>query len=199
MRSKLDYHQLFSKIDQLLNSKEQVIVTIDGMSGAGKSSLAALLNEAYDCNVISLDSFFLRSEQRVPERFAEIGGNIDYERFFDEVHSPLRAGTSFEYRPFDCRTMELNNPTKVEPRPLTILEGVYSMHPYFTRGSNAIASNNISVFLKIDETEQRDRLIKRNPFLYDRFINEWIPMEKAYFEHFKIEKQCDFVFATETK
>jgi len=194
MRSDLDYHQLFSKIEQLIDSKKQVTVTIDGMSAAGKSSLAALLKETYDCNVISLDSFFLRPEQRTPDRLAELGGNIDYERFYDDVLLPLRAGKPFEYRPFDCQTMKLCDLINVELRPLTILEGVYSMHPYFTRDSNVTTLSDISVFLKIDESLQRDRLIKRSPFLYDRFINEWIPMEKAYFSNFKIEKQCDFVF-----
>lgn len=28
-----------------------------------------------------LDDFFLRMEQRTPERLREVGGNVDYERF----------------------------------------------------------------------------------------------------------------------
>ena len=195
----MKYQELFSKIDSLLQSKEQVIVSIDGMSAAGKSSLAGLLNETYDCNVISLDSFFLRPEQRTDARLAEVGGNIDYERFLSDVLGPLRAGMPFEYRPFDCRTMELCDPISVDIRSLIVLEGVYSMHPYFHTGCSADNVSTIGVFLEVDKTLQRERLIKRNPALYDRFISEWIPMESAYFDHFEIAERCDFVFVAETK
>jgi len=195
----LIYQQLFPKIDSLIKTKEHIIVAIDGMSAAGKSSLAALLKEAYGCNVISMDSFFLRPEQRTDERLAELGGNIDYERFLEEVLVPLKAGNSFYYRPFDCSVMALSNSIKVHIHPLTVLEGVYSMHPYFARSLNVNAVGDINVFLSVGENLQRDRLIKRNPALYDRFINEWIPMENAYFNHFKIVEKCDFVFDVETK
>ena len=189
----MSYKQLLTKIDQSLKANEQVVVTIDGMSAAGKSSLAALLKEAYGCYVISLDSFFLRSEQRTPERLAKPGGNIDYERFLEEVLMPLRAGAPFAYRPFDCSVMDFSDPIYVDKHPLTILEGVYSMHPYFAQSCNSNAVNDISVFLKIDEATQHDRLIKRNPALFDRFINEWIPMENTYFEHFNVAEKCNFV------
>jgi len=190
----LKYKELFSKIDQLLQAKEQVVVTIDGMSAAGKSSLATPLGEMYNCNVISLDSFFLRPEQRTTERLTEIGGNIDYERFLTEVLMPLRAGIPFEYRPFDCSIMELCDPINIDIRPLIILEGVYSMHPYFSADNNMDKTNEINVFLSIDKTLQQERLLKRNPALYDRFISEWIPMENAYFDYFKIAERCDFIF-----
>ena len=187
------FQQLFNKIDQLIQHKESVIVAIDGKSAAGKTALGDLLKETYSCNVISMDSFFLRPSLMTPERFAEPGGNIDYERFFEEVITPLKSGKPFAYRPYDCKTAELTAPINVDPGPLSVIEGVYSMHPDF------IGMYDITVFMTIDKDFQLRRLQERNPQLLKRFINSWIPMENMYFEHFRIPEKCDFIFDCEEK
>jgi len=78
------------KIDELLTQKDMVIVAIDGKCTSGKTTLASKLTQIYDCNVFHMDDFFLRPEQRTPERFAEVGGNVDYERLQEEVMIPLK-------------------------------------------------------------------------------------------------------------
>ena len=75
-----DFLALFTEIDKLL-SRGNAIVTIEGGSASGKSTLAEILCEVYGCNVFHADDFFLRPEQRTPARFAEVGGNLDRERF----------------------------------------------------------------------------------------------------------------------
>lgn len=120
-----------ARIDELIMQKEQVIVAIEGNCTAGKTTLAMKLEQLYDCNVFHMDDFFLRPEQRTPERFAEVGGNVDYERFQEEVLLPLKTGKTFTYRPFDCSTFTLSTPVAVTPQKLNIIEGTYSLHPYF--------------------------------------------------------------------
>jgi uridine kinase len=165
------------------------IIAIDGSSAAGKSTLAALFRERYSATVISMDDFFLRSEQRTPERLGEPGGNIDYERFSCEVIEPLVAGRPFSYLPYDCQTGDFSKAVPVDPREnLIVVEGVYSLHPRFS------GVYGMTVFMKIDADLQLKRLAERNPHLLDRFINEWIPMENLYFNTFEIEKQCDYLF-----
>jgi uridine kinase len=164
------------------------VISIDGFSGAGKSTLAAALKEKYNCNVVPMDHFFLRPFQRFPERLAEPGGNIDYERFNEEVIEPLRRGKPFAYRPYDCQTQQLSEPVAVLENPLTVIEGVYSLHPRF----NGVC--DLSVFLFTGEEEQRRRLKKRGAGLYRRFIGEWLPMERLYFDTFNIAESCDMVF-----
>ena len=151
-------------IDTLLETGNQVIIAIDGNCTAGKTTLAAELEKAYDCNLFHMDDFFLRPEQRTPERFAQPGGNVDYERFREEVLIPLKGGVAFSYRPFSCRTFTLSDAVTVLPKKLNIVEGTYSLHPYFG-----------------------------DPHLHDRFFHDWIPMEQQYFDHFQIPEHCDLV------
>ena len=163
------------RIDELLEQKDMVIVAIDGKCTSGKTTLAGRLAEMYDCNVVHMDDFFLRPEQRTAERFAEVGGNVDYERFMEEVLLPLKAGKPFSYRPFDCRTFTLAEPLSVAPKKLNIIEGTYSHHPYFGN------PYDLKIVLTIDDQTQRERIMQRPEFLHKRFFEEWIPMENRYF------------------
>ena len=93
------FNQAKELIDALLTRDGQVFVAIDGKCTSGKTTLAAKIAEKYDCNVFHMDEFFLRPEQRTPERFSQVGGNVDYERFWQEVLLPLKKGEAFSYRP----------------------------------------------------------------------------------------------------
>ena len=173
------------RIDRLLARQEQVLVAIDGSCTAGKSTLAALLAEGYGCTVFHMDDFFLRPGQRTPERLAEIGGNVDYERFAAEVLAPLKTGKPFSYRPFDCRSGPLREPVTVEPDRLSIIEGSYSHHPYFGD------PYDLKVFLQVSPEVRRQRILRRTPLLHRQFFENWIPMEQRYFEEFAIEEKAD--------
>ena len=175
-------------IQQLLSEKETVIVAIDGNCTSGKTTLANQLAANYDCNVFHMDDFFLRPEQRTPARFAEIGGNVDYERFSEEVLLPLKSGKPFSYRPFDCNTFQLTVPVAVMPKKLNIIEGTYSLHPYFGE------VYDLEVFLSITPKLQRERILQRPAFLHKRFFEEWIPMEQHYFDGLHIPDKCDLFF-----
>ena len=173
MNSNLE--SVIKQIDDLLTQKDTVIVAIDGKCTSGKTTLASKLAELYDCNVFHMDDFFLRPEQRTPERFAEVGGNVDYERFLEEVLLPLKSSKTFSYRPFDCKTFTLSDPVIVTPKRLNIIEGTYSQHPYFGN------PYDLKILLTIDEETQRRRILDRPEFLHKRFFEEWIPMENRYF------------------
>ncbi len=163
-------------IKALLAQKGTAIIAIDGKCTSGKTTLAARLAESFDCNVLHMDDFFLRPEQRTPERFREIGGNVDYERFKSEVLLPLQSGESFSYRPFLCSTQTLGEPISVTPKNLTIVEGTYSLHPHFED------PYDLKIILTVPEEIQRQRILNRPQFLHDRFFKEWIPLENRYFE-----------------
>lgn len=179
------------KVDALLQKQERVVLAIDGSCTAGKSTLAAKLETLYDCNVFHMDDFFLRPEQRTQERFAEAGGNVDYERFREEVLLPLVGGKSFAYCPYDCSTGSLKGPVAVAPKRINIIEGTYSHHPYFG------AVYDLKIFLQVSEEIRRQRIEQRPAFLHKRFFEQWIPMEQQYFESCSIAENSDLVMLPE--
>ena len=183
----IPFLSLFARLDAAL-AKGRVILAIEGGSASGKSTLASLLAEVYGCTVFHMDDFFLRPEQRTPARLAEVGGNVDRERFLAEVLTPLCRGESVFYRPYDCATGEVAPPTPVTPGKLVVVEGVYSMHPALAE------SYDLSVFLDISPDAQMARIEKRNsPAMAERFFREWIPLETRYFEEMRVCERCDVV------
>lgn len=180
--------ELYKSIDMLLKNKESVIVAIEGGSASGKTTLAKKLEQKYKCTVLHMDDFFLRPEQRTKERLTEPGGNVDRERFFDEVVIPLVNRKKINYHRFDCGTFSLLPSVEIEPGRLTIVEGAYSTHPYFER------YYDFSVFLCIESKLQQERILIRNgQDKAQRFFEEWIPMEQKYFESMKVAEKCDLV------
>lgn len=179
---------LLARIGALMEEKERVIVAIDGQCAAGKSTLAEKLAERLDCNLLHMDDFFLRPEQRTPERYAETGGNVDYERFREEVLVPLLAGVDFSFRPFDCGAFTMGQPVPVQAKKLTIVEGSYSQHPYFAD------PYDLKILLTVDEKLQRERILQRPAFLHKRFFEEWIPMENRYLREFRIPERADLIY-----
>ena len=182
---------LFARIDDLVRQKKHVLIAIDGDCASGKSTLANILCDVYDGNVIAMDDFFLRPEQRNQERLEAPGGNIDYERFIAEVLQYLRKPERipFSYQPFNCQTMQLDEPISVAIKSLTVIEGSYSHHPLLAD------FYDLKVFLSIPEDIQLKRILKRNGMpMYERFTKEWIPMEKKYASAFKIKEHSDLHF-----
>ncbi len=185
--------ELFSKIDKLMAEQKHVIIGIDGNCGAGKSTLADLLQSVYDCNVFHMDDFFLQPEQRTAQRLMEIGGNVDYVRFRTEVMEQLLVGSPFSYKKFDCRLQNFSEPTLVYPKALTIVEGAYSLHPTLSNYYHQ------KVFLQLDKKEQSLRILNRNgAFMHKRFITEWIPLENNYFQKMNIRETADLEFVMDT-
>ena len=180
--------ELFSEIEKLLSVKARVTVAIDGGAATGKTTLAAMLAKRYGAQIVHMDDFFLRPEQRTQARFAEPGGNFDRERFLEEVVPYIGKG-AFSYRIFDCSRMCLHGAAQIPDARLTVVEGSYSHHPSFAEVFD------LRVFLRVDEQERRARIVVRNGEKSEMFFTRWIPLENRYFEVFGIEEKADIVIS----
>lgn len=181
--------RITTQIEGLMRSKDQLILAIDGRSGAGKSTLGEALHKIYDSNLFHMDDFFLPLELRTRERLEEVGGNVDYKRFKDQVINKLLLGKNFKYRVFDCKYMEERETIYVEPKRINIIEGSYSHHPSLSH------NYDLKIFLDIDDNNQRDRILKRNgTLMLEKFLKEWIPKEDIYFKEMRIREKSDLYF-----
>lgn len=181
--------QLLHEMDERLTSKPCLLVAIDGRCAAGKTTLAAHLQRAYACNLFHMDDFFLRPQQRSEERFAAPGGNVDYERFSQEVMEPLLQTIPFSYQPYDCHAQALKAPIRVTPHPVNIVEGSYCCHPKLS------SHYDLKVFLHVNRFEQLQRIERRNGSeRVTGFIQKWIPLEEDYFKAYRIKEQSDLCF-----
>lgn len=109
-----------------------LIVAFDGRSGVGKSTLAKAITEEYDVLVIEGDDFYAGGiELRTDSPASRAAACIDWTRQ-RTVLEAVGAGRDAWWRAFDWGAFDgrlCNEPTRVEPRPIVILEGVYAARP----------------------------------------------------------------------
>lgn len=159
-----------------------LLVAIDGQCASGKTTLARMLARKFDCNLFHMDDFFLRPKQRTRQRLSEVGGNVDYERFWREVLEPVLRREEVSYRVYDCRSRQFAAEQRKAPvKRVNLVEGSYSRHPYFGD------CYHLAYCLQVEEEEQKRRILKRNGAgMLKRFTEEWIPKENAYLKTFGI-------------
>jgi len=172
-------------IDELFKTSPNIVITIDGNSCSGKTTLANQLKKIYNCNVIHMDDYFLPLNKRTKERLLMPGGNINFEKFYDDIIKNL--GKDLVLEAFDCKTKSFKDKQIISHNKLTIVEGSYSLHPYFGK------YYNFSICLHIDPIIQLNRLKVRENINIDNFINKWIPLENKYFDYYNIFKNCDLL------
>lgn len=183
--------KLAQNIARIITESDSKLIAIDGRCASGKTTLSAELENIIPCNIIHMDNFFLRPEQRTPQRLNIAGENIDHERFLTEILIPMQKGEKVSYRPFDCKTMSFGQKIEVDAKKINIIEGSYSCH-------NALYNYyDLHIFLNLTPEEQMKRIILRDGNEKAKiFKSKWIPLEEKYFNAFNIAEKCEYLFTT---
>lgn len=179
---------ILNKISSVKKPNNRIIIAIDGECASGKTTIAAEISKLLSCSVIHMDDFFLRPEMRTPEREAEPGGNVDYERVLSEVLLPLSRNMPAAFRPYECKNMRMGEKKEIFPADVNIIEGAYSCHPALW------SLYDLRIFVCAEKKVRLDRIKRRNGAeALKIFENKWIPMEEMYFNAFDIKNRCNLV------
>ena len=108
------------------------LVAIDGLGGAGKSTLAQLLEQqlktlGWIVTVVKHDDFYRSSNQRENQKTGAIGSDFDWKRLRDQVLIPIREGRSAHYQRYDWETDVLAEWRTISAPDVVLVEGVYTM------------------------------------------------------------------------
>jgi uridine kinase len=189
---KASYETFFSVFQAAMKLKNSAaggrpaILAVDGRCGSGKTFLAGLLSEVFNCSVFHLDDFFLKPEDRTAQRMGQPGGNIDRERFIKEVLQPLRRGEKVLFRPYSCLNDAALPAVEQQPGELAVVEGSYSLHPDFRD------FYDYCVFLTcLPNVQQRRIFLRSDGKMLHNYLETWIPMEERYFKKMNVSAICD--------
>lgn len=183
----VDYFEVFKVALHAL--QEHRVLSIDGPCASGKTTIGKILSSFLECPCIHMDDYFLQANQRTAQRLEEPGGNIDYERFHQEINDAWNQNQPIHMRSYDCSSQTLRREVIVEKSPILIIEGSYANHPYLDD------MQAFKIFMDIEPSIQKERLQKRSPDKFVDFIEKWIPMEEKYFHAFSIKEKSDYVFS----
>lgn len=162
-------------------SNQRLLVCVDGPCASGKSTMAEQLAAITDAAIIHMDDFYTPHAQKTPERLAQPAGNADIKRFLNECLYPwLQHGVAC-FRPYLCHADVLGDVIHIPQRPITIIEGSYSLHP------DIAAHADIKLWISAPTEVRHERILRRNgEAMLQRFIQQWIPLEEAYASAFSL-------------
>jgi uridine kinase len=187
-----------------------ILVALDGGSGSGKSSLAALVAEELGAALVPSDDFCAAEvsdaewESRSPE--AKANDAIDWRRLRAEALEPLLAGRPAKWHAFDFEAGVRPNGTYAmrtdfvvrEPRAVIVLEGSYSCRPEL---ADLI---DLSVLVDAPVDVRHERLVARRTIYLgredktylDSWHARWDVAEEYYFTHVRPKSSFDLIVAS---
>jgi len=171
--------------------KGRLIVGIDGLGGAGKSTLANGINDAFaGCvSIVRCDDFYrpLTGEESAlltPEESYE--HYFDWRRLRDEALMPLREGRHVRYQRHDWSTDRLAEWIDVEPREIVIVEGVFSTRPELR------PLLDVAIFIETPCAE-RIRRMRARPQPNTSWMARWLAAEDWYLAHVASHRHADLL------
>lgn len=167
------------------------VVGISGFGGAGKSTLATLLQERMPGSaVVSGDEFLLA---RPPVRRSDHWVDVDRDRLREQVLTPARHGQSIRHQVWDSAS--------AAPGPWVMLDGATAL---IVEGLGLYAPGlvelfDVRVWIDLDlETATargmwRDEHDYGNPQL-DLWVQVWKPNDADFFDRFRPDQAADILF-----
>lgn len=184
-------------LDIRKKQKSQVtfFLGIDGPGGSGKTTLAdALRSQDENIQVVHMDDFDLPTNGKLTGNPWEkkVGEDTDWQRLKKEVIMPLRRERKISYSPFDREKEIFGAPKRIVPGGIVIIEGVFSLR------EELFDTYDYSIWLTGDSRKRLRRVLKRDgESMRRRWEEDWLPMEKKYFQLQRPDRKASLVLDTD--
>lgn len=169
----------------------RLIAGIDGAGGAGKSTLARGISDAFAGRVaiVRCDDFY---RPLIDAQYSRLTPEEAYENYFewrrlrDEALTPLRGGQRARYQRYDWSTNRLAEWIEVEPREIMLVEGVFSTRPELRQ------LIDVAIFIDTPRDERMRRMLAR-PQGSTSWMDHWMAAEDWYLKHIAPDRRANLV------
>lgn len=175
-------------------TKRPFLVAIDGAGGAGKSTLAAVLQRLVPTvEVVHKDDFYQVMDEAVraaldPQQAYQ--QNFDWQRLEQQVLSPLARGEPAHYERYDWVKNELAETLEVGAANIVIVEGVSSARPELRE------YYDLRIWVETSDAVRIKRMHDRGENSQQQ-IDRWEATEKYYADSFQPARAADIIVSGE--
>lgn len=185
-----DVAQILNTVNNCSGSGKTKLVAIDGLAGAGKSTLATRICQTLDKVVtVRADHFYKpigQSQQNHLKPRDKYLQYFDWQRLLDTVMLPVLGGSEARYQYHDWADDTIVGWRSVTPENLVIIDGVFTIRPELRSFYSA------TVFIDTPREQRLERLLSRS---YDdiSWIEHWTSAEDWYTSNIQPAKYADII------
>lgn len=197
--------RIAEKIKNLHNPNRTFIVGIDGLGGAGKSTISEelyelLSEENYNVALLHIDDFIHPRAVRYNDNYAEweCYYNIQwrYDYLINEIINPIRNGTEFdtmvELYDKDNDTYFLSE-VNIPVGSIVIIEGVFLQRQELKDAFDYMIYIDIPEEVRFNRVLERDRYIGDKEQIKAKYDNRYFPAEHHYIELCSPSENADYI------
>ncbi|WP_294241934.1 AAA family ATPase [Pseudobutyrivibrio sp.] len=196
---------MLEKIKEKLTDGKTVIVGIDGLGGAGKSSISEEIYEQLSkdnihTEVLHIDDFIHPKNIRYNDNYAEweCYYNLQwrYDYLLENVINPIKKNGKF------TGLIELydKNEDRYEKKSVDIKEGsVVLIEGIFLQREELSQVFDYMIYIDVPESERLTRVLKRDGYIgtaddiKEKYENRYFPAERHYVNMYSPSKLADYV------
>jgi uridine kinase len=173
---------LILEVNKLSRSKEVVLIAIDGVGGAGKTTLAELLKKELENSVIvQLDDFYSPTLQAT-----------DLLRLKEQVLLPLHNHQEAKYQIYEWKADSFSDWHILKPEGIFIFEGVYALDKNIRDYYDLKVWVDYPADLGLKRGVTRD-ILRDGVDNTDKWKNIWMPLEEKYKNEQEPNKSADYI------
>lgn len=203
--------ELLQQIISKYNDKETLIIGIDGLGGAGKSTLANLLkteleNNKYNPVIFHIDDFIhpchVRYDYEKEEWYCYYKIQWRYDYLIKEVLEPVKNGIEIEKQVefYDKDNDMYFLEQIIVPRgSVILLEGIFLQRYEIREYLNYVVYLDVPKAIRLNRVINRDMYIGDEEEIKFKYERRYFPAEDKYIEEYNPVKNADFVLRNDGK
>lgn len=196
---------MIGKIKEKLTDGKTVIVGIDGLGGAGKSSISEeiyekLSGENIPIEVLHIDDFIHPKKVRYNDNFPEweCYYNLQwrYDYLLERVINPIKKNGTLA----DLIELYDKDQDRYEKKPIEIKEGsVVLIEGIFLQREELSQVFDYMIYIDVPEAERLKRVLKRDGYIgttddiKEKYENRYFPAERFYVNKYSPSELADYV------